>query len=192
MATKDKIKWDKKYQENSSLLKDRAISTKLEKIITQANVGVALDIACGVGRHSIYLAKLGFSVDAFDISQIAIDKLTQKNISNITTKTIDLEGFIPLVNHYDFIIMTNYLDRELIPYLARALKKDGLLFIETYMQHENNSKPMSNPSFMLQKEELKTFFDDKFEVLDYDEFDNEAYEMHTMRKQFIAVKKTKD
>jgi SAM-dependent methyltransferase len=186
MAIKDKIKWDKKYQQNPVLLQDRDISTKLENIINKVQVGKALDIACGVGRHSKYLAKLGFDVDAFDISQVAIEKLNEKNIS---AQLIDLEGYIPTQNYYDFIIMANYLDRELIPHLATALKKGGVLFIETYMDHKDNNKPQSNPDFLLQKDELKTYFDDKYKVLEYDEFDNEAYEIYKMKKQFIAVMK---
>ena len=34
-----------------------------------------LDVGCGDGRHSLYLANLGFRVDAFDISENAIKKL---------------------------------------------------------------------------------------------------------------------
>ncbi|MGB5917628.1 MAG: tellurium resistance protein TehB, partial [Arcobacter sp.] len=85
--------------------------------------------------------------------------------------------------------MTNFLDRKLIPKLANALKKDGILFIETYMHDKINEKPPSNPDFLLQKDELKSFFDDQFEILDYDEFENEDYELYRMKKQSIEVKK---
>jgi cyclopropane fatty-acyl-phospholipid synthase-like methyltransferase len=34
-----------------------------------------LDIGCGQGRHAVYLARLGFTVHAFDSSQVAIDQL---------------------------------------------------------------------------------------------------------------------
>ncbi len=189
MATKDKIKWDKKYQENPVLLENRDVSKKLKYVVNNIQDKMALDIACGAGRNSIYLANFGFKVDAFDISEVAINTLKEKNIENISTQVIDLEGFIPTTNHYDLIVMTNYLDRELIPHLSLALKQNGVLFIETYMDHEDNNKPNSNPAFLLQKDELKTFFNDEFEVLEYDEFDNESYEMYRMKKQVIAVKK---
>ena len=41
-----------------------------------------LDVGCGDGRHALYLASLGFQVDAFDLSKNAIEKidyLKQKN-----------------------------------------------------------------------------------------------------------------
>lgn len=85
--------------------------------------------------------------------------------------------------------MTNFLDRNIIPKLSNALKTDGILFIETYMEDEINEKPSSNPDFLLKKEELKTFFDDSFKLLDYEEFLNEECEIYRMKKQFIAVQK---
>lgn len=35
--------------------------------------GKALDLGCGPGRNSLYLSSQGFSVDAFDLSEVAID-----------------------------------------------------------------------------------------------------------------------
>ncbi len=189
MALRDKIKWDKKYKQTPILLQDRAPSKKLVHALCFTQGKNALDIACGAGKHATYLAKQGFNVDAMDISQVALDILNQKNLDNITTHLVDLEGFIPKENFYDLIVKTNYLDKTLIPALTKALKKEGILFIETYMDHPSNNKPNSNPDFLLQKEELKTFFDDSFEILDYEEFDNEAYEIYKMRKQAITVKK---
>lgn len=189
MAQKDRLKWDKKYKETPSLLKQRKPSKKLTKIIDKTKGNMALEIACGAGRNSIFLAKNGFNVEALDISNIAIESLKEKNIKNLTAIQIDLEGFKVKPNSYDLIVKTNYLDRNIILDLANSLKKDGLLFIETYMEHEENEKTPSNPLFLLKKDELKTFFDEKFEVLDYDEFFNEKCELYKMRKQSIIIKK---
>lgn len=192
MAEKDKIKWDKKYKDSPTLLEDREPSQKLVEVLEKVKGKKALEIACGAGRNSIYLAQNGFKVEALDISDVAIKSLKEKNIENITAIQIDLEDFKPSKNSYDLIVQTNYLDRDIIPNLANALKKDGVLLIETYMEHEENEKPPSNPLFLLKKDELKTLFDKNFEVLDYDEFFNEKYELFRMRKQSIAVKKLID
>ena len=189
MALKDKIKWDKKYKETPKLLEDRNPGEKLILAINKTKGKKALDIACGAGKNSIYLAKNDFFVDALDISEIALNSLKSKNLENITTFLIDLDEYTPLENNYDFIVKTNFLDKNLIPKLSNSLKKDGILYIETYMEHERNEKPNSNPAFYLKKDELKTFFDNNFEILDYDEFDNEAIELYKMRKQSIIVKK---
>ncbi len=37
-----------------------------------------LDLGCGIGRHSLYLAQNGFSVDAFDLSREGLEKLAER------------------------------------------------------------------------------------------------------------------
>ena len=133
MALQDKIKWDKKYQETVSLLEDREPSEKLIKIIKQVKGKKALDVASGTGRNSLYLAKNGFDVEALDISQVALDVLNKKGYKNISCKFVDLDEY-KIENSYDLIVMTNFLNREIIPKLINALKDDAVLFIETYME----------------------------------------------------------
>ena len=189
MAKKDEIKWNKKYQETPSLLEERRPSEKLIEIIQKIKGKKALDVASGTGRNSVYLAANGFEVDALDISQVALDSLKSKGFENISCKLVDLDEYEVPENSYDFIVMTNFLDRNIIVKLSNALKNDGILFIETYMHDIINEKPSSNPDFLLKKDELKTFFDDAFEVLDYDEFLNEEDELYRMKKQSIAIRK---
>ncbi len=190
MAQKDKVKWDKKYEQTPTLLEQRDPSKKLVEVLAHVQGNNALDVACGSGKHAIYLAKNSFNVEAMDISSVALKVLDKKGFTNISTKLADLEGFTPAQNSYDLIVKTNYLDRVLIPKLANALRIGGVLFIETYMNHESNEKPNSNPNYLLAKEELKTFFDNHFEILLYEEFDNESYEIYRMKKQAIAVKRS--
>ncbi|RXJ69215.1 tellurium resistance protein TehB [Halarcobacter ebronensis] len=189
MALEDRLKWDKKYETTPALLEKREASAKLKEIIDLVKGNKALDVACGTGRNSIFLASKGFVVDAIDISEVALENLNRKDYRNITTKQVDLDEFTPAKESYDLIVQTNFLDRKLIPILAKALKKEGILLIETYMEDEINEKPPSNSEFLLKKEELKSFFDDNFEVLDYDEFLNESHEIYKMMKQLIVVKR---
>jgi SAM-dependent methyltransferase len=188
MSLKDKQKWDEKYSNTPKLLEKRTPSPKLKKFAKKSCELNALDFACGNGRNSLYLAKLGYIVDAYDISHIPLDNLDNMGINSINTKQIDLENFVP-DKKYDLILMCNYLDRDAIHVLSDSLKKDGMFIIETYMHHESNEKPGSNPDFLLKPDELKSFFNEDFEVLDYDEFDNALYELYRMRKQSIVVKK---
>jgi len=189
MAKKDEIKWNEKYKTTPKLLLKRDVSINLKKAIKYAKVGLALDVACGAGKNSVYLAKNEFKVESYDISQVALNTLDERNHDNITTFCKDLDDFTPIKNRYDFIVMTNFLDREIIPKLAKALNKNGILFIETYMHHDSNEKKSSNPDFLLSEGELKTFFSDEYEILDYNEFDNGKDELYKMRKQSITVKK---
>lgn len=189
MAQEDKIKWNKKYKEKHSLLKDRPASKKLDTIIQNIQKGNALDIACGAGRNSIFLAIKGFNVDAVDISEVALEHLNNLDIKNINAILVDLDHYIPSKEFYDIVVMTNFLDRSLIPKLVDALKTNGYMLIETYMNDPINEKENSNPNFLLQKDELKEFFDGSFKIIDYDEFENESFEMYRMKKQSIIAQK---
>lgn len=189
MAQEDKVKWNKKYQDTQALTKDRNPCKKLPIATKYIKKGKALDVACGTGRNSIYLSSMDFKIDAIDISEVAIGILDEKDIQNINTKVVDLDGYIPEKECYDLIVMSNFLDRELITHLKNSLKKDGILVIETYMHHEINTKKSSNPDFLLKQGELKTFFDESFELIEYDEFENDPFELYKMMKQSIIVKK---
>ena len=189
MAQKDQLKWDKKYTNTPTLLEHREPSSKLVKILNKVDGKEVLDVACGAGKHSVYLAKEGFKVTAIDISTVALKSLEKRGYQNITTAHVDLDDYQPKPNSYDLIVKTNFLDRALIPKLSGSLKPNGIFFIETYMEDSSNEKPPSNPDFLLKKEELKQFFDEKFEVIMYEEFDNEPYEIFKMKKQAIAIKR---
>ena len=192
MSLDDKIKWDEKYIKESKLLELRPHSNKLDFIIKSTKGINVLDLACGSGRNSIYLAKNNFIVDAYDISKVALDKIDSYNIENLTTHQIDLDLFNPTYLDYDLIVMTNFLDRKLINRISKIMKKESIFFIETFMKHELNEKPSSNPNFLLKKEELKNLFNSDFKILDYDEYENESYELFKMMKQSIVVKKLVD
>lgn len=190
MALKDKEKWERKYKESPELLEKRKPSEKLKKLIALTKGKNALEIACGSGRNSIYLAENNFQIDAMDISNLALTNIDKENYHNINTIQMDLEGYTPSISTYNLIVKINYLDRQLIPHLSKALKKDGILLIETYMESDLNTKAKSNSNFLLKEEELKSFFTDKScEIIEYDEFDNDLEEKYRMKKQSIIVKK---
>ena len=190
MAQKDKIKWNNKYKDNPVLLEQRDPSGKLIKCVEiNKEKNKALDIACGTGRNSIYLANNNYKVDALDISDIVIEHLDNMNIKNIRAQVVDLEDINIKEYEYDLIVVCNYLDRKLFPKLINALNKNGLLLIETYMNHESNTKSSFNPKFLLEKDELKNLINDKVELIEYDEFDNESYEIHRMKKQSIILRR---
>lgn len=198
MSQKDQIKWDKKYIENPKLMEPREASRIVQRFVDMMPNNKpnkkALDVACGTGRNTLYLAKQGFEVDALDISAVALQELSQHmkrviDLSFIHTKLVDLDDYTPPVSHYDLIINIHFLDRSLIKRLGKSLQKDGILIIETYMIDEENEKPNSNPEFLLKAAELPSFFDEDYEILGYEEFWNDEHELWRMKKQAIVVKR---
>lgn len=194
MSQQDRQKWDEKYIKKSELLRPREASENIRKFVEKSTGAKALDLACGAGRNTIYLAKHGYEVDALDIAEAALDALAaeahREEVSALVNAQLaDLDTFTPATETYELIIMMNYLDRGLIVRAQEGLKREGLFIVETYMEDEGNEKKDSNAENLLKKGELKTLFDDGFDVLFYEEFENEAYELYSMRKQAIVVRK---
>ena len=194
MARSDQTKWDRKYIDNPRLLESREPSEIVQRFAHLAPAKRALDVACGTGRNTLYLAKHGFEIDALDISAVALQELSQHmsrvtDLSFIHTQLVDLDEYTPTPSHYDLILNIHFLDRALIPKLAKALHKNGILIIETYMHNEQNQKPNSNPEFLLQTGELPSFFGDEYEIMGYQEFWNDEHELYRMKKQAIVVKR---
>ena len=190
MSEFDREKWNRKYKEKPALLESRPPSPMVAEYALKTKGRNAIDLACGNGRNTIFLAVNGFHVDAVDISSVALKDL-QCRVKKLDVALLesDLDTFVPETHRYDLAVMTNYLDRALIVRMAEALKRGGLFIIETYMVHPENEKKDSNPDFLLDKEELLELFNGDFDILEYREFWNEPHELYKMCKQGIAVQK---
>ncbi len=146
----DKQRWNKKYQENPM---PEHPSPLLEKYLDHAHVGQALDVACGTGRNTHFLAEKGFLVDAVDISDYALSQV--KNNSIITKIEADLDTYNITPNKYDLIVNTNFLNRRLVSQMKDALKSGGTLVFETFIvAHGDFQMPTTNLDYLLRKNEL--------------------------------------
>ena len=185
MSSEDKLRWDKKYKTQSMPIK---IVEVVERYAHLATGKQALEIACGMGRNSRYLAEEGFEVEALDISQVAIESL--QNILNIRAKEVDFDEYVLEENRYDLIVCTYFLKRELFPQIEKALKEDGIFIFETFMHHVDNTKVPSNKTFLLNEGELEATFDDRYEILHLEEFMDEGLcGERSMKASMVAKKK---
>lgn len=186
MAQEDKERWNEKYQNNK--IPDEPIKLVSDYALL-ATGKQALDIACGMGRHSKYLASLGFEVDALDISSVALSQL--HNIPNIHPKEVDFDTYTLPKETYDLIVCTYFLERKLFPQMIEALKPNGIILLETFLHDADNERAPSNPSFMLNTGELEATFDEKCELLHIPEFWDEDYLGYkTMKTSMVARKKS--
>ena len=185
MAQADKEKWDKKYK--NAPIQDNPIKliTDFAKLATGTK---ALDIACGMGRHSKYLVSIGFDVDALDISSVAIESL--QNIPHIHPKEVDLDTYTFKKDHYDLIVCTFFLKREIFPKITTALKGGGIFIYETFLYHPDNENAPSNRSFLLEEGELEVTFAHEYDIMHLSEYWDEDLEgAKTMKAALVAKKK---
>jgi len=130
-----------------------------------------LDLACGSGRHSRYLAGLGYRVLAVDRDEAALEGL--RGAQYIETLSADLEGGgWPLGGRtFGGIVVTNYLHRPLFAAIVSALAPGGALIYETFAAgNEKFGKP-SNPAFLLRPGELLELAGGSLKVVAYEDME---------------------
>jgi tellurite methyltransferase len=122
--------------------------------------GRALDVACGRGRHALFLAARGLAVRAIDRSEEAIGHLRQSAARlglSVDAQVVDLETDPPPdlgSATYDLIVGFNYLHRPLMPAIKAAVKPGGRIFYETFTRQQAGRGHPRNPAFLLDDGEL--------------------------------------
>lgn len=121
-----------------------------------------LDVACGRGRHALFLARAGFRVNAIDRDPDAVAGVlaaAREERLDVECKVLDLERDPPPdlgQAKYDAIVVFNYLHRPLFPALRRALAPGGRLVYETFTIAQATRGRPTNPAFLLHPGELRT------------------------------------
>ncbi len=134
------------------------------RFASQLKLGRALDIACGTGRHALYLAECGWQVTAVDSSKVAIEILLERARQlgvTVDARVADLElgEFTIEPDSYDLIVNCCYLQRDLFPAIKAGVRGGGVVIAVIAIVDDNpNVKPM-NPAFLLQPGELRMEFE---------------------------------
>ena len=184
MAQHDREKWNQKYQHNP--IPNEPIELVVEHT-PLASKGMALDIACGMGRHSKYLVSQGFEVDALDISSVAIDSLA--NLPHIHAKMVDFDTDRLPRNRYSLIVCTFFLKRSLFPQIIEALQEGGVLIYETFVADLDNTFSPTDSSFLLEAGELEGYFSQHLEILHSQEYWGRLMRGEKSRKASLVARK---
>ena len=130
----DLTAWDARYR--SRALEDlKAPPTQL--VVETARglkPGVALDLACGTGQNSLWLAEQGWSVTAVDGAAAAIEVLRERATASglrIQAEVADLkvDGYRIAFCSWDLITICYYLQRDLVEPALLGLRTGGLLLV---------------------------------------------------------------
>ena len=167
----DRERWDRKYAAREGPAHFRPSRLLVEHTNLLTDVGQdavhqaaaspterrVLDVACGFGGSSLYLAGLGYQVDAVDVSGVALTQVraeASKRGLHINLIQADLTRWWVPPDRYDLILVSHYLNRDLMPQLAKGLRAGGLLFVETRNVRYLSVRPNFDPAFLLQLGEL--------------------------------------
>lgn len=184
--------WDERYAvgKYSSAEPHKLLVELAEKL----SPGKALDLACGTGRHAIFLAEEGWTVTAVDNSSIGIEiarqRAKEKGVE-VDFRIADLEKgeFEIKENAYDLICDFYYLQRDLFPQMQAGVKVGGIIISTIHIYGEGEEEGI----FLLKEGELREFFRN-FEILHYRETaltDKDAGEHHRRTAEIIAQRKEK-
>lgn len=156
MANTDAEKWNAVYAAGGH---DRQTPVSVLKEFAHLlpDTGTALDLACGKGANALFLAERGLKVQAWDISEEAITSLnTKANKLQLTLETricdVTAEPFPE--NYLNVIVVSYFLERKLMPSIFNALKKNGLLFYQTFIRERTDDCGPRNNEYRLGENEL--------------------------------------
>jgi SAM-dependent methyltransferase len=159
----DRIKWNSRFASEESFLGREPSSFLVREMDTIKQLlggRRALDIACGEGRNSVFLARQGFTVTGIDISEVGLAKAAERAVAaGVAVQFIhaDLDDY-PLTGRFDLVLNFNFLQRRLIPTMVGLLPPGGLLLIDTIVAPAE-IPAASRAEFYLQPGELPRLFE---------------------------------
>ncbi len=155
--------WDKEY-DREEYIYGKLPNDFLKSHFDSLPKGKVLLLAEGEGRNTVFLAKLGYSVTAVDISSVGLkkaEKLAKENNVTIETICADLEVFDLGEDKWDGIVsiychLPPTLRQDLYNRIQLALKPSGVFLLEGYRPEQLGYKTGGPPvaSMMISKEIL--------------------------------------
>jgi SAM-dependent methyltransferase len=183
VADSDRERWNRRYTEryearDYSWQPSRWLAEIVGSLKPPHPGARALDLACGPGRNAVFLAEHGWTVDAWDVSDVALSILAYEREDRasrgfplaIEIREIDLDTATIPPDTYDLVLNVLFLDRRLWPGMAAALRPGGLLVFQTFVEVEGGRQSEVSPDHLLQPGELRDGFEGLgLQTLSYDE-----------------------
>jgi SAM-dependent methyltransferase len=153
--------WEERYRQGERLADEpHPLVTRFARALAP---GRALDVACGAGRHALWLAERAWEVTAVDNAPTAIQILEKRaGEKSVQVRCIvaDLERhqFAIEPESYDLIVVCNYLQRDLFASIRTGTRVGGVVIAVIAMVDDNPDVKPVNPAFLLQPGELRNEF----------------------------------
>jgi 2-polyprenyl-3-methyl-5-hydroxy-6-metoxy-1,4-benzoquinol methylase len=154
-----RTKWNERYRAATG--EPQASQVLRENLHLLPDHGCALDLACGLGGNAILMAQQGLKVKAWDIADVpvaALQEVTLKRQLSIRAEVRDVEAHPPEPETFDVIVVSYFLDRNIIAALIHALKPGGLIYYQTFTQQRVSDRGPQRAEFRLAHQELLDLF----------------------------------
>jgi len=154
--------WDARYRTEEAVPERGPADFLVEHRHLLPAAGRALDVAMGTGRNALYLASLGYEVTGIDVSGVAVERCREEAAARglrVEAAQADLESYQLARESYDVVIDFYYLQRDLAPALAAALRPGGVLVFESFTTEQRRfGWGPQQDDFLLRPGELRTLF----------------------------------
>ena len=142
----DRARWNQRYREGAYVARQHPTSL-LEDWLERLPHSDALDVACGSGRNSRFIAQSAERVIGIDISDIAIAQARElsSNLENVHFLIADLDKGLPLNRTFDLIVLVRFVNLELIQQLQDFLAPGGSVLVEEHLQWDDPGVELAGP-----------------------------------------------
>ena len=163
MSKADRVKWDERYRTGAFAERPHP-SVLLEAWVSRLpngcgrSSGRALDLACGAGRNSLFLARHGFEVTGIDVSSEGLKRAAasaEREGLDVTWMRHDLDEGLPVSGPFNVVCLFRYVNPALVRQLPDLLATDGILMVEEHLATDQPVAGPSNPAFCVQPGELR-------------------------------------
>ena len=152
------MSWDAEYNKYRQIWGERPSELTLEAakrlIYSKGKPLRVLDIGCGYGRDSVFIAKsLGFRVLGIDISEKAVEMAKENALKAQAGKAeFKISDFRDLNSYFDVIIVSNLYHllppegrRDLAHHVARLLGPEGRLYLNAISVNDGEHFGVGTP-----------------------------------------------
>ncbi|MGV0745726.1 class I SAM-dependent methyltransferase [Mycolicibacterium sp. XJ870] len=134
MSAQDRDRWDATYADRVPREEVGPPSVFGPYSAVFPVAGTALDLACGPGLGSVWLAKRGLTVRGVDVSEVAVGQaraLAERHdvAQRCRFDVVDLDDGLPAGPPVDVVLCHRFRDPRLYPAMAERLSPAGILAI---------------------------------------------------------------
>jgi len=178
--------WNHRYAGDEFLFGTEPNAWLREHACSLPSGGCILSVADGEGRNSVWLARQGFQVDAFDVADRAVMKaraFAQREGVSVNLTVADVDGYSWPGAAYDGVaaIFVQFADpatrTHLFKRIIRSLKPGGLLILQGYTPKQLEYRTGGPPilSHLYTRELLEAAFAD-LSIIELREYEAEVQE----------------
>jgi tellurite methyltransferase len=162
VSRSDRRRWDEKWNSAGE-------PYAVDRLLTENEVffegGLALDLACGRGQNTIWLARHGYRVLGVDGSWVALSAARRAAVAQEVADRswfvqVDLDAWLRPVCEFDLVCVIRFLDRRLFPFLRQGVRVGGVIAYTTRHSGLCLREPTANRAYLLQPGELAEAFAD--------------------------------